>query len=156
MRIDRKKLFISLAIPLVVGGFSSFLTSKGMVLFAILKKPFLSPPSWLFPVVWTALYTLMGIAFYRIWTEAASYERRRQALTLYGIQLGFNFFWSLIFFNLREYYFAFVWLVALWILIYLTKIQFDKIDKIAGYLLVPYLIWVTFAGYLNLGFAILN
>lgn len=156
MKIDWKKLIIAVAIPLGVGIFASLLSADTMQTFETLKKPVLAPPAWLFPVAWTILYVLMGIASYRVWTAVAVGERRKQALTLYGIQLAFNFFWTLIFFNLGEYFFAFVWLVALWILIFLTKRQFGTIDKIAEYLLVPYLIWVAFAGYLNLGIWILN
>ncbi len=156
MKIQWKTPLIAIAIPLAVGGLAALLTNDAMEGFAALKKPPLSPPAWLFPVVWTLLYTLMGIASYRIWVSVYSIEKRKSALTAYAIQLVFNFFWSIIFFNLGEYLFAFVWLVALWVLIYLTKQRFAKIDKIAAYLLVPYLVWVAFAGYLNLGIFILN
>ncbi len=156
MKIDWKKLIIAVAIPLGVGFLASFLTMDAMGTFASLEKPFLAPPTWLFPVAWTVLYVLMGIASYRIWTAITTVDKRNRALALYGIQLVFNFFWSLIFFNLGEYLFAFVWLVALWILIFLTKRDFESIDKTAGYLLIPYLIWVAFAGYLNLGIWLLN
>ena len=98
----------------------------------------------------------MGYASYRVWVAITGYEKRRMALTAYGIQLGFNFLWSIIFFNLGEYLFAFVWLAVLWILIFITQQRFATIDKIAGYLLLPYLIWVAFAGYLNLGIWLLN
>jgi tryptophan-rich sensory protein len=156
MKIDWKKLAVAVAVPLGVGLLSSLLTMDSMADFASLKKPFLAPPAWLFPVAWTILYVLMGLASYRIWTSITTGDKRNSALTLYGIQLVFNFFWSIIFFNLEEYIFAFVWLAALWILIFLTKRAFDAIDRTAGYLLVPYLIWVAFAGYLNLGIWLLN
>lgn len=156
MKIDWKKLVLAVAVPLGVGLLSSLLTMDSMADFASLKKPFLAPPAWLFPVAWTILYVLMGLASYRIWTSITTGDKRNSALTLYGIQLVFNFFWSIIFFNLEEYIFAFVWLAALWILIFLTKRAFDAIDRTAGYLLVPYLIWVAFAGYLNLGIWLLN
>lgn len=156
MKIQWKKLLISIAIPLGVGFLASLLTREGTAAFAELQKPFLSPPAWLFPVAWTILYTLMGIASYIIWTSVTTYEKRREALGVYAIQLMFNFLWSIIFFNLKEYLFAFVWLVALWLFIFATKQRFDKIDKTAGYLLIPYLVWVAFAGYLNLGIWILN
>ncbi len=156
MRIQWKKLIIALAIPLAVGGLSALLTNDAMQDFGALNQPPLSPPAWLFPVVWTLLYTLMGIASYRIWITVATYEKRKEALSLYAVQLFFNFFWSIIFFNLGEYLFAFVWLVLMWGFIWLTKQRFERIDKIAAYLLVPYLAWVAFAGYLNLGIFILN
>ena len=123
MKIDWKKLIVSVAIPLGVGLLASFLSSDSMETFETLKKPFLSPPAWLFPVAWTILYVLMGIACYRIWVAVTTNENRNRALVLYGIQLAFNFFWTLIFFNLGEYFFAFVWLVALWILIFLTNVH---------------------------------
>ena len=156
MKIDWKKLIISVAIPLGVGGLASLLTAEGMKTFETVNKPFLTPPNWLFPVVWTLLYVLMGIASYRIWTAVAGYSQRRQALTVYFVQLAFNFFWSLIFFNLGEYLFAFIWLLALWVLIYITKMRFSPIDHISGYLLIPYLAWVAFAGYLNFSIWLLN
>ena len=156
MKIDWKKLIIAVAIPLAVGGLASLLTSGGYALFGELRQPPLAPPAWLFPVVWTILYVLMGIASYRIWTATTTYEKRKQALMLYGVQLFFNFVWPIIFFNLQEFFFAFVWLLALWLLIFLTWQQFKRIDKIAGWLFVPYLVWVAFAGYLNLGIYLLN
>ncbi len=156
MKTDWKKLIIAIAIPLGVGGLSAWLTSDAMESFSALKQPPLSPPAKLFPIVWSILFALMGYASYRVWVAITGYEKRRMALTAYGIQLVFNFLWSIIFFNLGEYLFAFVWLAALWILIFITQQRFASIDKIAGYLLWPYLIWVAFAGYLNLGIWLLN
>ena len=147
MKIQWKRLILCIAIPLAVGGISALLTSSGMKTFQALNKPPLSPPGWLFPVVWTLLYILMGIASYLVLTSG---KPSRSALTFYGLQLLFNFFWSIIFFNLERYLFAFVWLIALWILIFITTVLFYKISKPAGYLMIPYLLWVAFAGYLNL------
>ncbi len=156
MKIQWKKLLIAVAVPLGVGILAGLITAEGTETFANLRKPFLTPRAWLFPVVWTILYVIMGIASYRVWTSVTTYEKRREALGVYAIQLLFNFLWSIIFFNLQEYLFAFVWLVALWLFILATKQRFEKIDATAGYLLIPYLIWVAFAGYLNLGIWILN
>ena len=156
MKIKWKPLIISVAIPLLVGGISALLTRNSMQTFDEISKPPLSPPGWLFPVVWTILYTLMGIASYIIWTAVTTYEKRREALGLYAIQLMFNFLWPIIFFNLKEYFFAFIWIVTLWLFIFATKQRFEKIDKTASYLLIPYLVWVAFAAYLNLGVWILN
>ncbi len=153
MKIQWKKLILCIAIPLAVGGISALLTSSGMETFQALNKPPLSPPGWLFPVVWTLLYILMGIASYLVLTSG---KPSRSALTFYGLQLLFNFFWSIIFFNLERYLFAFVWLIALWILIFITTVLFYKISKPAGYLMIPYLLWVAFAGYLNLFIYLLN
>ena len=153
MKIQWKKLILFIVLPLAVGGLSALLTRGGMEVFQSLNKPLLSPPGWLFPVVWTILYILMGIASYLVLTSG---KPNRAALTVYGIQLAFNFFWSIIFFNLEAYLFSFIWLVILWILIFVTMILFYGISKPAGYLLLPYLLWVTFAGYLNFYIYLLN
>ncbi len=156
MKIQWKKLIGCIALPLAVGGASALLTRSGMETFERLNQPPLSPPGWLFPVVWTILYVLMGIASYLMTVSAASEEEKSRAWTVYGLQLGFNFFWSILFFNFRLYFIAFFWLVVLWGLILLTLFRFWRCTKAAGYLLIPYLVWVTFAGYLNLAIAFLN
>lgn len=156
MKIDWKKLLISLAIPLGVGGLAALITGGGMSEYGTMNKPPLSPPGWLFPVVWTILYLLMGYASYRIYTSGAKQKTRRQTLLLYGGQLAANFLWPLIFFGLGWYLAAFFLLVALWVLIFLTMRAFSEIDERAGDLLLPYILWVTFAAYLNLGVFLLN
>lgn len=156
MKIDKKRLIICLAIPLVVGGAAGLLTMNSMEAFEALNQPPLSLPGWLFPVVWTVLYVLMGIASYLVSVSDAPQEEKARALWTYGIQLAFNFLWPIAFFNLKWYLFAFLWLVILWILILITALRFGRIRKPAGYLLVPYLLWVAFAGYLNLGIYLLN
>ena len=156
MKIDKKRLIICLAIPLVVGGAAGLLTMNSMEAFEALNQPPLSPPGWLFPVVWTVLYVLMGIASYLVSVSDAPHEEKARALWTYGIQLAFKFLWPIAFFNLKWYLFAFLWLVILWILILITALRFGRIRKPAGYLLVPYLLWVAFAGYLNLGIYLLN
>lgn len=156
MKIDKKRLIICLAIPLVVGGAAGLLTMNSMEAFEALNQPPLSPPGWLFPVVWTVLYVLMGIASYLVSVSDAPHEEKARALWTYGIQLAFNFLWPIAFFNLKWYLFAFLWLVILWILILITALRFGRIRKPVGYLLVPYLLWVAFAGYLNLGIYLLN
>ena len=155
MKIKWKPLIISILIPLAVGGLSAFLTRDGMMAFESLEMPPLSPPRWLFPLAWTILYVLMGIASYLVFTSGKPY-RSKTALTFYGIQLIFNFFWSLIFFNLNEFLIAFVWLVIMLFFIIVTSVLFYRISRPAGYLLIPYILWVTFAGYLNLGIYLLN
>lgn len=127
-----------------------------MATFESVAKPPLSPPGWLFPVVWTLLYILMGIASYLVSTSKGPKTLSDSALAIYGLQLVFNFFWSIIFFNMEAYLFAFIWLIALWLLILWTTVSFYKINKTAGLLMIPYLIWVAFAGYLNLGIYLLN
>lgn len=147
---------------MAVGGLSAFLTRGSMEAFNALNKPPLTPPGWLFPVVWTALFILMGIASYLVLTSGRTHQTSaqasavRKALTAYGIQLAVNFVWPILFFNAKLYFFAFLWLVLLWLLIWLTFVLFYRISKPAGWLLVPYLIWVAFAGYLNLSIYLLN
>lgn len=153
MKIQWKKLILCIAIPLAVGGLSAILTRGSMETFQSLKQPPLSPPGWLFPVVWTILYILMGIASYLV---LVSGKPNQTALTIYAIQLAFNFLWPVIFFNLGAYLFAFIWLVILCGLTLTAMLLFFRIYKPAGYLLLPYLLWIVFAGYLNLGIYLLN
>ena len=155
MIIMWKKFLLCLAIPLGVGGVSALLTSGNIQLFEEINKPPLSPPGWLFPVVWTILYILMGIALYLV-VVAKENKGKLAAYISFGAQLFFNFFWSIIFFNARAYLFAFVWLILLWAAIIVNIYFFNKANKTSAKLLVPYLIWVTFAGYLNFGIYLLN
>lgn len=156
MQEKLKNLLLCIAIPVLTGSLSGFLTRGSMQVFRQLNKPPLSPPGAVFPIVWTILYILMGIASYLVFSSGAGQGDIRNALSVYGLQLAVNFFWSLFFFNLGRYFFSFVWLVLLWLLILFTIRLFYPISRPAAYLLVPYLLWVTFAGYLNLGIAILN
>lgn len=156
MKINYKTLILCIAIPLAVGGLAGLLTSNSMETFSMLNKPALSPPGFLFPIVWTILYVLMGIASYLVVTSNATPKQIRSALTYYGIQLAINFFWSIFFFNFEWYLFSFLWLLFLWVMIVNTIISFYEISKLSAYLLVPYLLWVTFAGYLNLSIYLLN
>ncbi len=156
MQEKLKNLLLCIAIPVLTGSLSGFLTRGSMQVFRQLNKPPLSPPGAVFPIVWTILYILMGIASYLVFSSGAGQGDIRNALSVYGLQLAVNFFWSLFFFNLGWYFFSFVWLVLLWLLILITIRLFYHISRPAAYLLLPYLLWVTFAGYLNLGIAILN
>lgn len=153
MNIQWKKLVPCLLFPLAVGGLADFLTRSSMSLFDAVRKPPFSPPGWLFPAVWTILYLLMGFASYLV---LVSEKPGQTAWKLYVIQLIFNFFWPIFFFNLEQYLLSFVWLLLLWLLILATILWFSRSSKLAGYLLIPYLLWVTFAGYLNLGIYFLN
>ena len=156
MKINWKLLLSSIAIPLLVGALAGLFTRNAMMDFELLEKPPLSPPGWLFPVVWTILYTLMGISAYLIKTTDASEKEKADALSTYFYQLVVNFLWSIFFFNFEWYLFSFIWIVLLWILIVQMIKQFDGISKIAAYLNIPYLLWVTFAGYLNFAIWWLN
>ena len=153
MKIQWKKLLICIAIPILTGLAASFLTRENMSLFDSVRKPPLAPPAWLFPVAWTILYVLMGIASYLV---LLSCKPDCTSLIIYGVQLAFNFAWSLFFFNLKLYLFSFLWLILLWLLILTTILLFRKTSKTAVYLMIPYLVWVTFAGYLNFGIFLLN
>ena len=145
-----------IAVPLLVGVVSAFLTRGGMEMFETIVKPPLSPPNWLFPVVWTILYILMGISSYLILTSGAEQEKIEKAISIYGYQLVVNFLWTTFFFNLQWYLFSFFWLLLLWLLVFQMIRKFSEIDKRAALLNLPYLIWLTFAGYLNLGIWWLN
>ena len=147
---------VSVLIPLAVGGLSALLTRDGIRMFALMRKPPLAPPAWVFPAAWTALYIMMGIASCLVYVSGASQVRRERALTFYAVQLGMNFFWSVIFFALEMYLTAFIWLIGMWMLILICTVLFWHIDRRAGRLMLPYLVWVAFAGYLNAGIFLLN
>lgn len=151
-----RQLVLCIGIPLAVGGLSGWVTRGAMEDFQALNQPPLSPPGWLFPVVWTVLFVLMGIASYLVVRSQGPEKLVKRALTFYGIQLGFNFLWSILFFNLGLYLVSFFWLVLLWCLILLTTLQFSALDRHTFWLMLPYLAWVAFAGYLNLGIFWLN
>ena len=138
---------ISVSIALGIGGLSSFLTKDSMPIYSAINRPKLSPPPELFPIVWSILFVLMGIAAALVWCSNG--RKLDSSLLFYGAQLVFNFCWSLIFFNFREYFAAFIWLIVLLVLIAVTMLKFFRINKLAGWLLVPYFSWVCFAGYLN-------
>lgn len=149
-----KPLLVSLSISLGVGGLSAFLTKDSMDVYPTLNQPPLSPPGWLFPVVWTILFLFMGVAAYLVWSKNA--PGRDRALFWYALQLVFNFCWPLLFFNMEWYGIALVWLLILWVLILITTVKFYRTTPVAGWLMVPYLLWVTFAAYLNAGVWYLN
>ncbi len=139
-----------------VGGLSGWLTREGTKIYnATVEQPPLSPPSVVFPIVWGILFALMGIGAARVYLSPPSAMRTR-GLLLFLVQLAFNFFWSIIFFNLQNFGFAFVWLMMLWVLILWMILTFYKVDKWAGLLQIPYFLWVTFAAYLNFGVWMLN
>lgn len=139
-----------------VGGLSGWLTREGMEQYktSIIKPP-LSPPGIVFPIVWTVLFALMGVGTARIWLSPASGWRSR-ALGIFLVQLAFNFFWSIIFFNLQSFGLALAWLLVLWLMIIWMIRTFHKIDPLSARLQIPYLLWVTFAAYLNFGVWRLN
>lgn len=146
----------SILIAVGVGVLSALATSGNMDLYSTINVPPLAPPAILFPIVWTILYVLMGVSAAMIYLSDAPAGKKTQALFTYAVSLFVNFFWSIFFFNMQAFTLSFVWLILLLALIILTVKDYFKINKTAAYLQIPYLIWVTFAGYLNLAIAILN
>lgn len=145
-----KPYVISILIALLVGGLSAFLTRNNMEVYKNINQPPLAPPMILFPIVWSILFILMGISSAMIYVKRDVNTREAgSGLIIYGLQLIVNFLWSIIFFNMQAYLFAFIWLLLLWVLIIMMIVQFHKISPAAAYLQIPYIIWVTFAGYLN-------
>lgn len=153
---NKKHLLLCLLPPLAAGGIGALLAGGFRQSYGDMYKPLLSPPGWVFPIVWTALYLLMGYASWLVLSSEASEPRKRRALTVYGVQLAINMLWPLFFFRLGWYGFAFVWLLLLIAAVLLCRLLFRYIDKRAGDLLLPYLAWLFFAAYLNLGVSILN
>ena len=149
-----KSLIISIIIPLFVGLLSSLLSLNSFNSFNLLDKPPLAPPGWLFPIVWTILYVLMGISSYLIYEEADIHSDC--CLKIYLLSLFVNFLWSPVFFSLELRLFSFILIVLLDLLVAYTILCYYKVNKKAAYLQIPYLIWVLFATYLNLAFYILN
>jgi len=124
--------------------------------YATLVKPELSPPNWVFGPVWTTLYTLMGIAAYLVWEKGIKKKEVRKALGVFGVQLVLNSVWSIIFFGMNEIFYAFIEIIFLWLAIAASIFLFYKIDKRAAYLLIPYILWVSFAAFLNYNLWLLN
>lgn len=151
--MDKIKIYAkSILIPVVVGGIVGLIISSAID-YNSLQKPFLAPPSIVFPIVWTILYILMGISYGILKSKGLT---DKKIDLIYYIQLGVNAIWSIIFFLLKWRLFAFIWIEILDILVILMIIKFYKKDKTAGLLQIPYLIWVLFASYLNLAIYILN
>lgn len=149
-----KVLIKSVALPLLTGFVSGFLTKDAMEVFETMTKPPYSPPGWLFPLVWIILYTLMGISIFLV--AQGEGEKKEQALSLYGYQLIVNFLWPVFFFSFGWYFFALLWLILLWILVLKMILVFYEISPLAAWLNLPYLLWLTFAAYLNAGIWLLN
>lgn len=151
------KLFISILGCELVGITSGLLSSSGVTeWFLTLHKPSWNPPSWLFGPVWTLLYCLMGIAWYFIWRSEVSVSLKRNAFSLFAIQLFLNFLWSILFFKFHQPLYAFIEILVMLLAIVLTMIRFHSISRIAMWLLVPYVLWVSFASYLNYTIWVLN
>ena len=152
-----KPYVYSVLIALLVGGASAYLTRNNMNIYERINMPPLSPPSWLFPVVWGILYTLMGISSAIVCLKGKNEDvDTKSALNVYLLQLAVNFAWSIIFFNMQAFLLAFLWILLLWVLIIVMIVRFREISPLAAWLQIPYLLWVTFAAYLTFMVWILN
>lgn len=153
-KINYPKLAFSIIVCQFAGIIGSFFTASSIpTWYTTLNKPYFNPPSWLFGPVWIILYLLMGISLYII---LESKTKSKYPIYIFGTQLILNTFWSIIFFGLKSPLFAFIEIIILWFTILLTIISFNKISKKASYLLIPYILWVTFAAILNFSIYYLN
>ena len=154
-----RNFIISILIPLIVGYLSNVLSRllsgiSTSTYYSQLIKPSFAPPSFIFPIVWTILYVLMGISSYGIFSSKSDYIG--VSFWVYALQLALNFFWPIIFFKSQLYTFAFVWILLLICAVALMITMFSKVNKISAYLMIPYLVWCIYAAYLNLGVVVLN
>lgn len=157
MWTKHKHYIISIAIALAIGVLAAFLTRNNTNIYHYINKPAFSPPAILFPIVWTILYVLMGISSARVFLQKKNHPYEvMDALLSYALQLIFNFFWAIIFFNMHTFLFSFICLVVLWTSVLKMTFKFSVLDKIAAYLNIPYALWVTFVGYLNFMIYLLN
>ncbi|MBR2659070.1 tryptophan-rich sensory protein [Candidatus Saccharibacteria bacterium] len=156
------RIALAIIVPLGGGLIISLFTRDSMTKFGAFNQPPLAPPAILFPIAWTILYVLMGIASYFIWKKGRDSRKgsdkslSKVALIIYGVQLIFNFVWTPLFFIFDLFWFAFAWLMVMWALVLALTIVSCRISKPAFWMLLPYLLWCTFAAYLNCGIAILN
>lgn len=155
-KIELSKLFIAIAIPVLVGFISGIISSGARGTYEEMIKPSFSPPGYIFPIVWTILYILMGISSYLVVQTDTDEELKKRAIALYVIQLVLNFFWPILFFNFHLYLFSFLWLVVLIVFIIMMIRAFYDVNKLAAYLQIPYLLWCVFASVLNFTIFYLN
>lgn len=154
---DAFKLIVAVTISALAGAIGSVFTTPSIpTWYAELVKPALNPPAWVFGPVWSALFALMGIAAFLIWKKGWDRRDVKIALGIFLGQLVLNTFWSIIFFGLHSPGGAFIEIIFLWFAILAAIIAFAKISKLAAWLLVPYILWVSFAGYLNVSIWMLN
>ncbi|CAN5178927.1 TspO/MBR family protein [soil metagenome] len=152
-----KPFIISLFVCFSAGAIGSIFTASSIpTWYATLNKPFFNPPNWIFGPVWTTLYFLMAVSLYKVWINKTNTNNKNIALICFGSQLLLNTLWSIIFFGFKSPFLAFITIIILWILILQMIISFYRIDKNAGLLQIPYLLWVSFAALLNFFIMILN
>ncbi|AKN30811.1 TspO [Clostridium carboxidivorans P7] len=159
-KVNKDKSIVSLIVSIIIaegiGILSAILGMSNSKTYMNFNKPSFSPPSWVFPIVWTILFFLIATAAYRIWMRGKQGENIKKAIELYAVQLMLNFLWTIIFFRFRLYGIAFFELLILLVAILITTFEFDKIDKISAYLMIPYILWVSFAAVLNYTIWMLN
>ena len=147
---DRKKLIFSIFICLFTGFIGSFFTTPAIpTWYAMLQKPSFAPPNWLFFPIWTALFIMMGISLFLVWQKGLEDKKVKTAIYIFVAQLILNILWSVAFFGLRSPILGLVEIIILWIAILATILSFMKLSKTAAYLLIPYILWVSFAAFLN-------
>lgn len=149
-----KPIVLFSGIALAAGALSGLITMAAPDVYKGLEKPPLSPPGAVFPIVWSVLFLLMGISAGLV--SASTSPDRRKALTVWAVQLAVNFIWPILFFNMQSYLLAFIWLVVLWVLVVIMISLFRPISPAAAWLQIPYLLWITFAGYLNFFIWLMN
>lgn len=153
--MDLRRLVISVGIPVIVGLLGSLVTTPSIsAWYAELNKPSFNPPNWIFAPVWTTLFILMGISLYLVWQTKS--KKKSKALNLFGIQLGLNLLWSVLFFGLHKPLYALIDITVLWIVIFVTMLEFRKFSKTASLLFLPYLAWVALAAVLNFSIVMMN
>ncbi|HAX48290.1 MAG TPA: tryptophan-rich sensory protein [Ignavibacteria bacterium] len=151
------KLVVSIVVCQLAGVIGSIFTVSNINTWYIdLSKPLLNPPNWVFGPVWITLYFLMGIALFLVWNKGLDSRFSKNAFILFIVQLVFNAMWSIVFFGLHQLLISVFVIIILWLLIFVNIVQFGKISKPAAYLLLPYILWVSFASYLNIAIYILN
>ncbi len=150
MSVDYKKLAAAVLVCLAAGSVGSFFTLGSVsTWYATIQKPSFNPPNWVFGPAWTMLYILMGVSAYLVWIKGWSRKDVRAALAAFGLQLFLNLLWSLIFFGAKQIFYAFAEIMFLWLSIVFTMALFYRVSKNAALLLVPYILWVSFAAFLN-------
>lgn len=151
------KLVLSIIICQLAGIIGSYFTVDSIATWYFdLTKPSLKPPNWIFAPVWISLYFMMGISLFLVWQKGLNIQRNKNAFILFIIQLIVNSLWSIVFFGMHEILLAVLVIIILWLLIFASIFSFQPISKPASYLLIPYLLWVSFASYLNISIYILN
>ncbi|MCQ2452701.1 MAG: tryptophan-rich sensory protein [Oscillospiraceae bacterium] len=149
-------LIIAIVIPLLAGVFSACLTAEDMTVYETMNRPLLAPPDWVFPIAWTILYVLMGLASYFVYTSEAAPEQKRKALSVYAAQLFMNLFWSILFFTYARFLLALIWLLVMWVFVLICVIRFYRIRRSAGIIMGALFLWTTFAAYLNLAIYVMS